>query len=136
NPWCGETPYLQQFSRPAYPRERRAGPGNFSKTYSYTPANAGTYTLCAYLDDTTYDTPPSIGKSSVWVSSGASIAAVARPDGGTVVRPPVVVNFNVIGPGEASAVYVSRDPSLDRLISTYDPYNHNPKGSCRNKVKG
>ncbi|MGO9790063.1 MAG: hypothetical protein ACLP8S_11395 [Solirubrobacteraceae bacterium] len=81
--------------------------GSFSETYNYTPAQVGTYSLCAYLGDDSYDAPEATATGSFTVTTGASITATDPPNGTTFVKPPVRITFDVVSPaGTARAEQV------------------------------
>jgi hypothetical protein len=56
---CDPNPAFEnEFASTVLANGTTVGPGNFSATYSYTPASANaTYEICAYVDDTTSGTP-------------------------------------------------------------------------------
>ena len=80
------------------------GPGTYSRQYSFTPAVSGGYTICAYLDDNTQDSPAAAagGSSNVCVI-GATLAVNSPPPVAAFTAPPVLLAFqgNVLN-GSAS----------------------------------
>jgi hypothetical protein len=57
------------------------GSGGFSQTYSYTPASANTtYEICAYIDDSYYDTPAAQTDATFSTSLPAASVSISAPD--------------------------------------------------------
>jgi hypothetical protein len=53
-----------------------AGPGNFAKSYTYTPPSAGSYRLCGYLDKSSYETPAATSSGSFYVEAPTGALAL------------------------------------------------------------
>lgn len=74
---CSSTPYNESFEDTTLANGTAIGPGAFSATHSYTPANANaTYSVCAYVDDNTTNTPDATAK---FVLSTIPPATPAKP---------------------------------------------------------
>lgn len=110
---CYQTPYDENFATAlSSANGDPVAAGSFTKTYSYTPATAGTYTICSYLDAKSYTASDAIGAGRFTVGSGASIIAASPTDGGSEFGTPVTVSFvvnSVVGPTAANAIYFSTD---------------------------
>jgi hypothetical protein len=85
--------------------------GAFSKSYTYTPPSAGTYTMCAYLSATLNDPSDAMATGTFRAWSGAILSAVSPPDGSRITSPPVTITYNISGPAHADHVYFARNPT-------------------------
>src|SRR3954453_22667365 len=93
--------------------------GSFSKSYTFTPADAGTYFICAYIGVDAYSTPSATRSASVGVRlPQASIDSPAFSADPTEQEP---VTVTVSGTSEAGRrLFVLRQPSTYPCGST--PY--------------
>jgi hypothetical protein len=71
--------------------------GSYSKQYFFTPAQSGTYTVCAYVDEAEYATPNATGNGSFTAGMPAGSVAVAITPGSSENGP---VNIKLTGSTE------------------------------------